>query len=117
MHAGEQGNLLEKLAQLLSLFNPMRVVSWLLSKVSGLGAQTTQRGREQPEPQQSEQQASGSSTARQNMYSQAIKRKNAEARKVHTVHDDDADQDGQGDKPDGTSYWNGNSTKFDADDK
>lgn len=116
-HTGEEGNLLEKLTDMLSLFNPMRVVSWLLTKVSGLRAQTLQRGREQPEPQQSEQQASGSGKARQNMYSQAMKRKNTEARKVHTVHDDDADQDSQGDKPDGNSYWNGNSTKFDADDK
>ena len=85
---------------------------------SGAQAQysTRDQGQDQPAGQQLEEQASGSSTARQNAYSQASKRKNAEARKVHTVHDD-ADQDGQGDDPDHNSYWNGNSTKFDADDK
>ena len=97
-------------------FNPMSFVSWILSKISSPGAQYSRRDRDQPAGQQSDEQASGSSTARQNAYSQALKRKNAEARKVHTVHDD-GDQVGPHDDPDGNSYWNGNSTKFDADDQ
>ena len=114
--AGGQGSLLEKLMQLLVSLNPMGLVSWILSKLSGPGAQYSQRDRDPPAGLQSEEQASGSSTARQNTYSQAMKRKNAEARKVHTVHDSN-DQEGQEGDPDGNSYWNGNSTKFDADDK
>ena len=111
-----QGSLLEKLMQLLLSLNPMGLVSWILSKLSGPGAQYSQREHDPPAGLQSEEQASGISTARQNAYSQAMKRTNAEARKVHTVHDNN-DQEGQGDDPDGNSYWNGNSTKFDADDK
>ena len=102
--------------QFLISLNPMGLVSWILSKLTGPAAQYSQRDRAPPAGLQSEEQASGSSTARQNAYSQAMKRRNAEARKVHTVHDDN-DQEGQGDDPDGNSYWNGNSTKFDADDK
>lgn len=115
MDTGGQENLLKKVMQLLSHVNPIGLVSWILSKLSGPGVRFSQRDREHSVPQQSEEQASGSSTARQNAYNQAMKRKNAEARKVHTVHDD-AGPDGQDDKPDGNSYWNGNSTKFDADD-
>lgn len=107
--------MLEKLLQLLSSLNPMDLVSWILSKLSRPGAQYSQRDRDLPAQQPPEEQASGSSTARQNAYSQAMKRKNAEARKVHTVHDDNGEQ-GVVDNPDGNSYWNGNSTKFDADD-
>ena len=116
LHAGKQGSLLEKLTQLVVSLNPMRIVSWILNRLSGPGAQYSQRDRDPPARLQSEEQASGSGTARQNAYSQAMKRKNAEARKVHTVHDN-TDQEGEGDDPDGNSYWNGNSTKFDADDK
>lgn len=116
LHAGKQGSLLEKLTQLVVSLNPMRIFSWILNRLSGPGAQYSQRDRDPPARLQSEEQASGSGTARQNAYSQAMKRKNAEARKVHTVHDN-TDQEGEGDDPDGNSYWNGNSTKFDADDK
>ena len=116
LHAGGHGGLTEKLMQLLVKFNPIALISWILSKLSGPGAQYSPRARDPPAGLQSEEQASGSSTARQNAHTQAMKRKNAEARKVHTMHDK-RDQEGQGDDPDGNSYWNGNSTKFDADDK
>lgn len=102
--------------QLLMIFNPMSLVTWILSKLSGAGAQYSRRDRDPPAVQQPDEEASGSSTARQNAYSQAMKRKNAEARKVHTLHDD-GDQDGARDDPGGNSYWNGNSTKFDADEQ
>lgn len=113
--AGGQGSLLDKLMQLLFSLNPVGLVSWILSKLSRPGAQYSQRDRELPAQQLSEEQASANSTARQNAYSQAMKRKNAAARKVHTVHDND-DGEGEDENPDGNSYWNGNSTKFDADD-
>lgn len=102
--------------QLLFSLSPVGLVSWILSKLSRPGAQYSQRDHDLPAQQLPEEQASGSSTARQNAYSQAMKRKNAEDRKVHTVHDNDGEE-GEDDDPDGNSYWNGNSTKFDADDK
>ena len=93
----------------------MNLVSWMLSKLSRPGAQYSRKDHDLPAQQPPEEQASRSSTARQNAYSQAMKRKTAAARKVHTVHG----EEGEDDNPDGTTIGMATppSLPSDADDK
>ena len=45
--------------------------------------------------------------------SQSLRKRTAGPGKVHGIHDSSEDKSNE--KPDGNSYWNGNSTQFDGD--
>lgn len=108
------GTFIEQLTQLLMKLNPMNLVRWILDLLNPQTPTSKQR-KDQAAATQQETQASGSTTSRQTIVSQAAKRRTALPGKVHTVHD--AEDESESDDPDGNSYWNGNSTQFDGKDK
>ena len=107
------GTFLEQLTQLLMKLNPVNLVRWMVNLLRPQDLASRQK-KDQAENEQQEAQTSGSATGRQNNVSQA-KRRAAGPGKVHTVHDTEVDS--EPDDPDGNSYWNGNSTQFDGQDK
>ncbi len=114
LFTGGGGALLAQLMQLLVTFNPMNLLRWVWTQIIPTN-QDLHRDTDRPPAQQPEGRTSAGATGRQTGNSQAVKRRNAQPGKVHTVHD--AEEESQSDDADSSKYWNGNSTQFDADDQ